>query len=150
MLNTRSHLRTGFSRTLRAVELIEGEAIFHVTKDAQRPFRVRTGATDIVAVGTAFNVNANNRRTIVTVLEGRVRVDRRVGATPIVLDIGEQLIVAPAQPSCASLPDTEKVTSWTQRRLMFEDTSIADAAAEFARYSPRQIRVVDPAIARAR
>lgn len=148
VLNTRSHLRTGFSRSLRAVELIEGEAIFHVTKDAQRPFRVRTGATDIVAVGTAFNVNANDRRTIVTVLEGRVRVDRRVGATPIVLDIGEQLIVAPAQPVVRlSLPDTEKVTSWTQRRLMFEDTPIADAAAEFARYSPRQIRVVDPAIA---
>lgn len=148
VLNTRSRLRTGFSHSLRAVELVEGEAIFHVAKDAQRPFRVRTGATDIVAVGTAFNVNATDKRTIVTVLEGRVRVDRRVGSAAIVLDIGEQLIVAPAQPVVrVSLPDTEKVTSWTQRRLMFEDTSIADAAAEFARYSPRQIRVVDPAIA---
>jgi transmembrane sensor len=147
-LNTHSHLRTRFSGSLRAVELVEGEAIFHVTKDAQRPFRVRTGATDIVAVGTAFNVNANDKRTIVTVLEGRVRVDQRVGSAPIVLDIGEQLIVAPARPVVRlSLPDTEKVTSWTQRRLMFEDTSIADAAAEFARYSPRQIRVVDPTIA---
>jgi transmembrane sensor len=64
------------------------------------------------------------------------------------LDIGEQLTVAAARPVVrVSLPDTEKVTSWTQRRLIFEDTSIADAAAEFARYSPRQIRVVDSAIA---
>jgi transmembrane sensor len=148
VLNTRSRLRTGFSHSLRAVELVEGEAIFRVAKDARRPFRVRTGATDIVAVGTAFNVNATDRRTIVTVLEGRVRIDRRVGSDAIVLDIGEQLIVAPARPVVrVSLRDTEKVTSWTQRRLMFEDTPIADAAAEFARYSPRQIRVVDPAIA---
>jgi transmembrane sensor len=158
-LNTHSHLRTRFSRALRAVELVEGEAIFHVAKDVHRPFRVRTGSTDIVAVGTAFNVNADDTRTIVTVLEGRVRVDRRAAIrpgraaggtepTPIVLDVGDQLIVAPAQPPVRlSLPDTEKVTSWTQRRLIFEDTSIADAAAEFARYSPRQIRVVDAAIA---
>src|SRR5512138_3069819 len=98
-LNTHSQLRTHFSRSLRAVELLEGEAIFRVTKDAHRPFRVRTGATDIVAVGTAFNVNADDARTIVTVLEGRVRVDNRavipagraaVGdqAAPIVLSIG--------------------------------------------------------------
>jgi transmembrane sensor len=158
-LNTRSHLRTRFSRTLRAVELVEGEAIFRVAKDVHRPFRVRTGSTDIVAVGTAFNVNAHDTRTIVTVLEGRVRVDNRlaipagqapggVGVEPIVLEVGEQLIVAPAQPVVrVALPDTEKVTSWTQRRLIFEDTSIADAAAEFARYSPRQIRVLDATIA---
>jgi transmembrane sensor len=148
-LNTRSHLRTQFSRTLRAVELVEGEAIFRVAKDAQRPFRVRTGSTDIVAVGTAFNVNAHDTRTVVTVLEGRVRVDSRsVGSEPIVLEVGEQLIVAPTQPIVrVALPDTEKVTSWTQRRLILEETSIADAAAEFARYSPRQIRVLDASIA---
>lgn len=158
-LNTHSRLRTRFSGALRAVELVEGEAIFRVAKDVHRPFRVRTGSTDIFAVGTAFNVNAQDTRTIVTVLEGRVRVDSRVAipagrtpgsieSAPIVLDVGEQLIVAPARPVVRlALPDTERVTSWTRRRLIFEDTSIADAAAEFARYSPRQIRVVDAAIA---
>jgi transmembrane sensor len=148
-LNTHSQLRTNFVSSLRAVELMDGEAIFHVAKDAHRPFRVRTGTTDIIAVGTAFNVNADDKRTIVTVLEGRVRVDNRSDqSAPILLDIGQQLIVAPAKPAVRrSLPDTEKVTSWTQRRLIFEETSIADAAAEFARYSPRQIRIVDTAIA---
>jgi transmembrane sensor len=148
-LNTHSRLRTRFSGTLRAVELVEGEAIFRVAKDAQRPFRVRSGSTDIVAVGTVFNVNAHDARTIVTVLEGRVRVDNsQPTAAPIVLSVGEQLIIAPARPAVRlSLPDTERVTSWTRRQLIFEETSIADAAAEFARYSPRQIRVVDAAIA---
>lgn len=158
-LNSRSQLHTRLTRNLRAVELVEGEAIFRVAKDADRPFRVRTGATDIVVVGTAFNVNADRSRTIVTVLEGRVRVDRRApadetpahdstNAAPIELAVGEQLIVARAQPVVrVSLPDTERVTSWTQRRLIFEETSIAEAAAEFARYSARRIRVDDAAIA---
>lgn len=45
-----------------------------------------------------------------------------------------------------ALDDTQKITSWTQRRLIFEDTTIAAAAAEFARYSPRAIRIEDAQI----
>jgi transmembrane sensor len=140
-LNTRSHLRTHFTKSVRALDLLEGEAIFRVVKDANRPFRVRAGATDIVAVGTAFNVNASDARTIVTVLEGRVRVASEE------LVVGEQLIVTPAQPIVrVALRDTQKVTSWTERRLIFENTPIEVAAAEFARYSAHKIRIEDPEI----
>ena len=154
-LNSQSRLRTRFSDDLRAVELLEGEAIFRVAKDHQRPFRVRTGATDIVAVGTAFNVKASDARTVVTVLEGRVRVNQRdeakspsaqaiKAAGEFELAVGDQLIVAKAQPAVrVSLQDTEKVTSWTDRRLIFEDTPLSSAAAEFGRYSSRAIRIED-------
>jgi transmembrane sensor len=156
-LNSQSRLVTRFTRAVRAVELTDGEAIFRVTKDPKRPFRVRTGATDIVAVGTAFNVKASDSRTVVTVLEGRVRVNQRAEnaarlaaapvAKPIELAVGDQLIVARSQPAVrVSLQDTEKVTSWTERRLIFEDTPISAAAAEFGRYSQRQIRIEDPRI----
>lgn len=158
-LNSQSLLRTHFAEHLRAVELVEGEAIFRVTKDPERPFRVRTGATDIVAIGTAFNVNANETRTIITVLEGRVRVNNRGDAAAgsaaqpgeqvdfVELAVGEQVIVAPARPIIRlALEDTRKVTSWTERRLIFEDTSLEAAAAEFARYSPRAIRFADAQI----
>ncbi|MGH8178839.1 MAG: FecR family protein [Steroidobacter sp.] len=158
-LNSQSRLRARFLEELRAVELSQGEAIFRVAKDPDRPFRVRTGLTDIVAIGTAFNVNASSAKTIVTVLEGRVRVSRgdaasgRSGQAPqsiehIELAMGEQLIVAPRLPAIrVALRDTEKVTSWTERRLIFENTEIAAAAAEFARYSSRQIRIDDPQLA---
>jgi transmembrane sensor len=158
-LNSQSRLRTRFSAGLRAVELLEGEAIFRVSKDPQRPFRVRTGATDIVAIGTAFNVNATEARTIVTVLEGRVRVNNRAetpaDAAPktgdsvdfVELAVGEQVIVARERPIVrVALNDTQKVTSWTERRLIFEETTIAAAASEFARYSAREIRIEDPQV----
>jgi transmembrane sensor len=158
-LNSQSRLRAHFEAHLRAIELLEGEAIFRVSKDPNRPFRVRTGATDIVAVGTAFNVKASDSRTVVTVLEGRVRVNSRglaeqsAAATAravseFELAVGDQLTVAKAQPAIrVSLRDTEKVTSWTERRLIFEDTPLSTAAAEFARYSPRSIRIEDAAVA---
>lgn len=157
-LNSRSRLRAHFEAHLRAIELLDGEAIFRVSKDPNRPFRVRTGATDIVAVGTAFNVKANDSRTVVTVLEGRVRVNQRDAAersaaatakavSEFELAVGDQLIVGKAQPAIrVSLRDTEKVTSWTERRLIFEDTPLSSAAAEFARYSPRAIRIEDAAV----
>ena len=157
-LNSRSRLRTRFTNELRAVELLEGEAIFRVAKDPARPFRVRTGVTDIVAVGTAFNVKASNAHTVVTVLEGRVRVNQRdeadksasqasKDAGEFELAVGDQLIVAKAQPAVrVSLRDTQNVTSWTDRRLIFDDTSLATAAAEFARYSSRSIRIPDAAV----
>jgi transmembrane sensor len=153
-LNSQSHLRTDFSTSLRAVELTEGEAIFRVAKDPTRPFRVRAGTAEIVAVGTAFNVSSSEARTVVTVLEGRVRVNHRTSqlsatarraaqAENIELGVGEQLIVTLGGVAKLALPDTEKVTSWTERRLIFEETPLANAAAEFARYSPRQIHIAD-------
>lgn len=157
-LNSQSRLRAHFEAHLRAIELLEGEAIFRVSKDPSRPFRVRTGATDIVAVGTAFNVKASDSRTVVTVLEGRVRVNPRDAAalsaaaaakavSEFELAVGDQLTVAKAEPAIrVSLRDTEKVTSWTERRLIFEDTPLSAAAAEFARYSPRSIRIDDAAV----
>lgn len=157
-LNSQSRLRTRFDKELRAIELVEGEAIFRVSKDPHRPFRVRTGVTDIVAVGTAFNVNASDARTVVTVLEGRVRVNQREAAErsatqsaqairEFELAVGDQLIVGKEQPAIrVSLRDTEKVTSWTERRLIFEDTPLSAVATEFSRYSSRAIRIEDAGI----
>ena len=73
-LNSRSRARIEFTDTTRAVELLEGEALFRVAKDALRPFVVRADGTIVRAVGTAFDVNKRNRGTVVTVVEGRVAV----------------------------------------------------------------------------
>lgn len=152
-LNTRSRLRLHYSPETRGVELLEGEAIFRVAKDRQRPFRVAARSTEIVAIGTMFNVYAQQARTVVTVLEGRVEVTDRPPAASaahqqLVLARGDQAVIAPHQPiSRVALADPAKVTSWTERRLIFEDTPLANVAAEFARYNSRVIRIEDGAIA---
>ena len=153
-LNTRSTLRTQFTRTERRVELLSGEAVFKVARDPARPFRVVAGSAQIVAVGTAFNVYAQSARTVVTVLEGRVRVRGQSGrsnanpspaaqvAQEVELARGEQAVVAPHERIAkATLSDPQRVTSWTERRLVFEETPLAEAAAEFARYNARAIRI---------
>jgi transmembrane sensor len=73
-LNARSRVRVEFLKGERDVELVRGQALFEVAKDAARPFIVRSGAARVRAVGTQFDVNLGRSGTTVTVVEGRVAV----------------------------------------------------------------------------
>jgi transmembrane sensor len=73
-LNARSRLRIEFSKKERRVELVEGQALFQVSKDKSRPFIVSSGDATVRAVGTQFDVYRKATGTTVTVLEGRVAV----------------------------------------------------------------------------
>ncbi|HEU4486430.1 MAG TPA: FecR domain-containing protein [Povalibacter sp.] len=149
-LNSRSRLRARYTEHDRQIDLSAGEAIFKVAKNPQRPFRVRVGNTEIVAVGTAFNVDAHEARTVVTVLEGRIRVLNlpetsapNAGPPPEVeAGRGEQVVVTRNQAAPTVMQvDPVKAVAWTQRRLIFDNTPLAEVATEFARYHSRTIRV---------
>jgi transmembrane sensor len=73
-LNARSKLRIDFSKGERRVELLDGQALFQVAKDKNRPFIVASGAATVRAVGTQFDVYRKDSGITVTVLEGRVAV----------------------------------------------------------------------------
>ncbi len=72
VLNTNSQIRVDFGGNYRTVQLLQGEALFTVAKDSQRPFRVYAGSGRIQAVGTAFVVYLKGEDVQVTVTEGRV------------------------------------------------------------------------------
>jgi transmembrane sensor len=73
-LNARSKIRVDLREHERNVELIEGQALFRVAKDHTRPFVVHSGETNVLAVGTEFDVYKHRGSTTVTVVEGRVAV----------------------------------------------------------------------------
>ena len=146
-LNTRSRLRVRFTANERRLQLLAGEAIFNVAKNPHRPFLVLAGSTEIVAMGTQFNVDAHDPSTVVTVLEGRVRVTNNTDIqSPIDRQIelarGEQAVIAKHRPPMRiGAADIAKATAWTERRLFFEGATLADVATEFARYNDRVIRI---------
>ena len=146
-LNTRSRLRARFTANERRLQLLAGEAVFNVARNPQRPFRVSAGSTEIVAMGTQFNVDAHDSSTVVTVLEGRVRVTNNADIqSPVDRQIelarGEQAVIAKHRPPMrVAAADTAKATAWTERRLFFEGATLADVATEFARYNDRVIRI---------
>jgi transmembrane sensor len=74
MLNTNSQIKVEYGPTSRNVYLLQGEALFTVAKNPQRPFRVYAGSGLIEAVGTAFSVYLQGTQVDVAVTEGRVRL----------------------------------------------------------------------------
>jgi transmembrane sensor len=165
-LNSLSTVRVQYTEHERTIELLQGQALFHVAKDSTRPFIVYSGPTRVTAVGTQFDVYRKTADTIVTVVEGRVAIlgspisaDPTSLATPRVegnnvpgqhsgegvlfLAAGEQATITPQVSRRTLHPDLAGATAWTQRQLVFDSASLADVASEFNRYNERKL-VIDP------
>src|SRR5205807_1325966 len=74
-LNSRSRVEVRYTDHDRKIALKEGQALFTVARDTQRPFLVSAGDTAVRAVGTQFDVNRLETEIVVTVLEGKVAVE---------------------------------------------------------------------------
>jgi ferric-dicitrate binding protein FerR (iron transport regulator) len=73
-LNTQTVVRYTFNQGTRNVELVSGEASFAVNIGDHRPFDVRSGALLIHDLSTSFDAYKKIHSTIVTVVDGRVKV----------------------------------------------------------------------------
>lgn len=167
-LNTQSEIEVRYSEESRTVELARGEALFRVARNRSRPFRVLVDRTVIQALGTEFNVYRHSGGAVVTVVEGRVAVlpqdsgsaeplGRQEPSAPgpgrvrarLELSAGEQLAIAPnAAVRRLELSEIARVTTWTQRRLAFNQAPVAEVVAELNRYNHEQLVVEDPELAR--
>jgi transmembrane sensor len=151
-LNTDSQIHVALDPTMRRVKLDQGEAFFDVSKDAARPFVVDIADKRVTAVGTQFSVRRDHNDIRVLVTEGRVSIESRDGASKLVktqLPAGSEARtsrteVLVEQPAPAQV---EEQLSWRTGHLIFHDTTLADAVADFNRYSTRKIFIEDPAIA---
>ena len=145
-LNARSTIQVRLTAEQRDVTLLEGQALFRVAKDKQRPFVVHAGDAQVRAVGTEFDVYKKQTATVVTVVEGRVETYDELdspGTAAIVLSAGEQLTVQPHVVTKPTRTDIAVATAWVQKRLIFEETPLSDVAEEFNRYNRRPLTIDD-------
>lgn len=147
-LNTNSEVRVAVSEAGRSVTLEQGEAFFEVAKDPNRPFVVRAGPERIVVLGTKFSVRRANDEVRVVVTEGRVWVNGTqiaaggVAHSKVARDRTAQLAVEQR-----ALPEAEEMLSWRSGFVVFHETLLKDAVAEFNRYNDKQIVIRDPRVA---
>ncbi|MBL8271872.1 FecR family protein [Steroidobacter sp.] len=141
-LNTGSEVAVKYSTATRDVRLDQGEALFSVESNPKQPFRVHAGDAIIQAVGTQFNVRRDARGTQTSVVEGTVLVTD-VNGSQVKITVGESVDLNKDGAIVArSHIDAARVTAWRQRRLVFEEDTLADIAAEFNRYnSALKIRI---------
>jgi transmembrane sensor len=153
-LNSRSRAKIAFTDSTRKVDLVEGQALFHVAKNASRPFVVRTAGALVRAVGTEFDVDNRNSGTVITVVEGRVAVsaapaqgraahaDGRPDAT-VFLSAGEQIAVVAGVTGAPTRTNVSSATAWMHRKVILQSATLAEVAERFNRYSERPLVAED-------
>lgn len=150
-LNTDSEIHVQLRKDQRHVTLDHGEAYFEVARDVARPFVVDIADDRFVAVGTEFALRRDADESRLMVTEGRVQIEHSdrpsAAATPI--DAGTEARVT-ASAITVDSPAPELVNqrlSWRTGYIVFHDTPLANAVADFNRYSSRKMLIEDPSIA---
>jgi transmembrane sensor len=161
-LNANSRIVVQYDDRVRKVSLARGEALFNVIKHQLRPFVVVIGDRKVVAMGTSFEVRREDPAGpafAVTLVEGRVAIEpiSWPDALPSeslsglkLLNTGERLRFDGKSTEKKDSPAIERITAWQRGQLIFDDTSLGEAAAEFNRYGTRKLSIEDPNLGKLR
>lgn len=167
VINTDSKLTVNYSRARRSILLERGESNFAVASNRQSPFVVSAGNGQVMAVGTEFSVRLDRELVEVLVSEGKVRIgarldaalsdafagDERTAAAPVedrptTAEAGTRVVYGHAsaahEVSEVALQDLERELMWKDGVLAFHDKPLSAVIDEITRYSPYEIRIVDP------
>lgn len=152
LLNTDTLLHASVGTDARIVHLERGEAYFEVAPDAAHPFVVQAGRQRITVLGTKFSVRLDGDNVQVRVVEGRVKVQNNglFSVDPgTVLGRNEvaRSSAGPLEVSSRAAAQLADDLSWRAGRIVFDRTTLAEAATEFNRYNARKLSIADPATA---
>ena len=150
-LNFGSRLKypQSFTGNTRGVQLT-GEGYFSVAHNPEKPFIVKTGKLNVKALGTAFNVLAypDDDEVETTLVNGKVVLEthekegtiQSIGA----LEPGQHVKynVNTGAVFC-SKGDIEKYIGWKEGKLIFDETTIVEAAEKLSRMYNVEIDVND-------
>jgi transmembrane sensor len=155
-LNSRSRVRVEFNDSTRTVDLLNGEALFRVAREASRPFLVRAAGTFVRAVGTEFDVDQKDHGTVITVVDGRVAVSRTrsrpdrgpIEARPaeeeaVFVSGGERIDTAEGANPSPTRVNAGSATAWTQGKIILQSATLAEVVESFNRYSQRRLIATD-------
>lgn len=152
-LNTDSKIAVSYSGRHRRIDLLRGEAMFDVAHNPDRPFLVMADAERVRALGTSFSVRREGDRVSVVLVKGSVELARARGdgyEPQMIMAAGERATVDGAGRVNLDRPAVAEVTAWRKGEVVFNETTILEAANELNRYNTTKIVVTDPEVARIR
>lgn len=151
LLNTNSAIQVHFNRNMRQIILTRGEALFTVAPAEGRPFEVAAGATSVRAIGTSFVVRRVEPTNVeILVSRGRVSVAANSATPPLMLTAGDDTKVDARGRIATARVDASEIDrrlAWTRGQVWLNETTLANAIAEFNRYNSRKFVIADPALA---
>lgn len=151
-LDTDTVIRARMTTERRMVWLEKGNAYFKVKHDGTHPFIVMAGNRRITDLGTEFTVTRQKNDLKVAVMSGRVWFepsDKQAGAQSALLLPGDVAVATAERTSITKKPlqNLANELAWRRGLLVFDHTTLADAAATFNRYNRQKLEIGGTAIA---
>lgn len=149
VLNVDSRIRiaANYGKNSREV-YVEGEALFDVTHDEQRPFRVHAGGAIAEDLGTRFGVRNYSGDTAVVVIVAEGSVEFKSTSQSAKLDPNQLASMNSAGAvSVTRDVDAAALLGWSEGRLLFAKATLRDAALQLGRWYNIDVRLGDSALA---
>lgn len=150
-LNAKSKLTypSEFNGTTREVEL-EGEALFDVTHNPQKPFTVVTPSYRINVLGTVFNVKSYSVADVfeTTLVSGSVKVQEKDNASVIAVLKPNEKFSFDKKKAATSVTkvDAPTYTTWKDGLYQFDHVSFGEMLNDLQLYKDVKIQVVDSSL----
>ncbi len=147
----RTKLRMHFDNRTRAVKLLQGEALFEVARQPERPFVVSTNAGRVQALGTSFATAETDGQVIVTVVKGRVAVSADNAPDSMVpLAANQQLVLSAGGAGEPVMVNAERALKWVRDWYEYDGEQVGEIIAALNQRHASKIIVDDPRIMRLR
>jgi transmembrane sensor len=144
-LSAKSDMEVTYYRHERHVLLKEGEAVFEVTKDPDRPFIVETDTARVTVLGTRFAVNKLEQLVRVSVDHGTVKVEPKVQnpqdstTETRVITNGQVVEVYPNYATVLVNRPASDAFAFLNGRLVFDRADTNEIATTVSRYRQKPV-----------
>ncbi|HEY6900392.1 MAG TPA: FecR domain-containing protein, partial [Puia sp.] len=144
-LNSQTTLRfpLGFQGPKREV-YVQGQAWFKVSKDKLHPFIVHTPGTEVLVVGTQFDVNTYEEKEETALVEGAVILKH--GSTEVAIKPGIMSVYTPGRGFSTSPFDPTELLSWMKGVYYFHNTPLKDLAKLITRWYNVEVQFMNPGL----
>lgn len=145
-LNAASSLKYPLTFTGKRTVILNGQAYFEIAPNAQQPFIVKAGETEVQVLGTSFDIMAYNDEQAVntTLVTGAVKVLQ--GNISTLLQPGQQsqlnLTTGKMEVQPANL---ENVLAWRNGKFELENTGLPAFLRQLSRWYDIEIGIEAPA-----
>lgn len=132
-IGPRSAIALHFTPKNRRLTLLRGEAWFDVAPDPGRSFVVEAAGGTITALGTSFDIAADQTQARVTVTAHHVVVAS--GGKDVIAQEGQETSFVRGSPARAPAPaNVARLTAWRRGKLIVEDEALANVLTALGRY----------------
>lgn len=146
--NTTLQYPEEFAAATREV-VLDGQAYFEVAKNKQKPFIVHAGEMEVEVLGTHFQVANYSHKSVVeaVLVEGSVKVAGCGLENAVTLEPGQLLKYSRRSKTAGvSEVNTSNYTNWTNGRIRFDNTNLADIILNLEQWFATEI-TCDPQLA---